>query len=93
MTKIKNKPLNKTWEQRTAKHLVGAKIIKVEYMPKDEVEDMMFENSPICLLLEDSKGNRFWIYPTADDEGNDGGAMFTSIQNYPVIPVISKYDL
>tara|TARA_R100001224_G_C3914885_1_gene113236 strand:- start:164 stop:445 length:282 start_codon:yes stop_codon:yes gene_type:complete len=93
MTKIKNTPLNKTWELRTVKHLVGAKIIQVEYMPKDEVEHMMFENSPICLLLEDSKGKRFWIYPTADDEGNDGGAMFTSIQNYPVIPVISKYDL
>ena len=83
---IKN--VRQHWTKRAKDNLVGCKIIGVEYMPEKEVEDMMWYNSPLCILLENPKGEKFWIYPSRDDEGNDGGALFTTIKDYPVAPVI-----
>ena len=57
-------------------------------MGDKEVEDMMWYKSPLCMLLENPKGQKFWIYPSMDDEGNDGGALFTTIRDYPCAPVI-----
>ena len=28
------------------------------------------------------EGAKFWMYPTVDEEGNDGGALFTTIKDY-----------
>ena len=39
---------------------------------KHLTEDSMWNNRPICLLLDDNT----WIIPQCDDEGNDGGALY-----------------
>ena len=82
--KLDGKPVEQYWTEKTAKHLVGKKIVKVEYFPKDMMEDMMWHSRPIAIHLED--GNI--ITPQMDDEGNDGGAMLTTFEDLGTIPVI-----
>jgi len=83
---IKN--VRQHWTKKAKDNLVGCKIVKVEYMPEKEVDDMMWYKSPLCMLLQRPNGTQFWIYPSMDDEGNDGGALFTTIKDYPCAPVI-----
>ena len=74
---MKKAELNDTTKQWTATahaKLVGKKIVKVEYMPKEEVEASMWDLSPICLLLDDGT----WVFPMKDAEGNDGGVVYYS---------------
>tara|TARA_R110002020_G_C16295487_1_gene772753 strand:- start:2537 stop:2821 length:285 start_codon:yes stop_codon:yes gene_type:complete len=87
---IKEAPFNgktveKYWTDLIAEHLVGKKITKVEYIPQDEMEENMWHKRPISIQLD----NRHWITPIMDDEGNDGGAMFTTFKELQTIPVIS----
>jgi hypothetical protein len=83
--KIEGKPVEQYWTELIAKHLVGKTITKVEYIPRDEAEENMWYNRPIAILLD----NKDWIFPTMDDEGNDGGAIHTTIKELQCIPVIS----
>ena len=76
------------WTDQAKLNLVGATIVKVEYMPKEEVEDNRWYKSPLCMLLKRKDGTMFWIYPSADDEGNDGGSLFTTIKEYPCAPTL-----
>ena len=76
------------WTNQARFNLVNSTIVKVEYMPQEEVKEMGWYNSPLCILLENPMGERFWIYPSRDDEGNDGGALFTTIKEYPCAPVL-----
>ena len=78
---IKEKPFNgKTpeeyWTDLVAKNLVGRKITKVEYIPKEEAEDSMWYKRPIAIQLDGGH----WLVPMQDDEGNDGGAMYTTFK-------------
>ena len=82
--KIDGKPVEQYWTELTAKHLVRKKIIKVEYFPKDKMDDMMWHSRPITLHLDDGS----IITPQMDDEGNDGGAMLTTFEDLGTIPVI-----
>ena len=86
---IKDKPFNdrtveQYWTDLVAKHLVGRKITRVEYIPKEEAEDSMWYKRPIAIQLD----NKYWIIPMMDDEGNDGGAMSTTFKDLGTIPVI-----
>ncbi len=76
------------WTDLAKKHLVGCKIVKVQYMTEDEVDEMMWYKSPLCMLMENKHGESFWLYPSMDDEGNDGGALFTTIKGYETIPTL-----
>lgn len=83
--KIEGKPVEQYWTELIAKHLVGRKITKVEYIPTEEMDENMWYKRPISILLDD----KIWITPIMDDEGNDGGAMSTTIKELRTIPVIS----
>jgi hypothetical protein len=71
------------WNKKVEKLLLGRKIIKIEWMANKEAEDCGWYSRPVCLLLDSG----VWIYPMRDDEGNDGGALATSSESMPVIPV------
>tara|TARA_B100000902_G_C27201447_1_gene859285 strand:+ start:924 stop:1205 length:282 start_codon:yes stop_codon:yes gene_type:complete len=62
------------WWEKAEKNFVGKKIVAVKYMSSDECNDMGWDSAPICLLLDDGT----YIFPSRDDEGNDGGALFTN---------------
>ena len=82
------KVLKDKWQQKAEKVLLGKKIVKVEWMTDKECEDAGSYSKPICMLLDDGT----WIYPSKDDEGNDGGALFTTSKLESCLPVFSIGD-
>jgi hypothetical protein len=74
----------KRWAAEAEKLLKGRTITGVRYLRQGEVDDLGWCRSSIVLTLDD--GNL--LYPSADDEGNDAGALFTNSEDMPVIPVI-----
>ena len=74
------------WNAKAHRLLNNAKIIKVEYMSKDETEEIGWDSSPVALLVQKGK-KQFWIFPMRDDEGNDGGALGMS-NSESVLPVL-----
>ena len=82
--KIEGKPVEQYWTEKIAKRLVGRTIKKIEYISQDEMETNLWYKRPISILLDDEH----WITPIMDDEGNDGGAMTTTIKELRTIPVI-----
>ena len=76
--------IEKNWTDRISKHLVGKTITRVEYIGDEEMEDNMWYKRPIAICLDDKE----WIIPMSDDEGNDGGALSTTIKELRIIPVI-----
>lgn len=74
----------KHWELYVTKALVGKKIIFARYLYPAEMEGLGWDKSGIVLMLDDGT----YIYPSRDDEGNGAGALFTSRDDLPVVPVI-----
>jgi hypothetical protein len=76
--------LKDSWATKVEKLLVGKKIVAVRYMTADEQEEHGWYHSAIVIQLDDGTV----IYPSQDDEGNDAGALFTTNDDLPIIPVI-----
>ena len=75
------------WTKDISKVLVGRTIKKVRYLTQEEAEQMGWFSRSLAFLLDSG----VWVYASADDEGNDGGALFTSDESMPVIPVLQNY--
>jgi hypothetical protein len=71
----------KEWTEKAEKLLLNRKIVKVEWMGKDEAHNIGWSSQPVCILLD----NGMWIFPMRDDEGNDGGAL--AVGNEETLPV------
>lgn len=71
-------------ENAAKKLLQGRTITDVRYLSTEEAKELMWDKKCIVLHLDD--GNL--IYPSMDDEGNNGGALFTNDDNVPVIGTI-----
>jgi hypothetical protein len=84
MKTLDEKSVEKYWTKKVKKALVGKKIVGVEYLPKKYLEEWMWYKRPIVLKLDDGT----MLIPQMDDEGNDGGAIWTSVDGLGVIPVI-----
>ena len=41
----------KYWTDKVDKYLVGRTIVKVEYLPKEELEEWMWYKTPIAILM------------------------------------------
>ena len=76
--------MEQKWQKDIADFLKGKTIAEVRYMSPDECAGMMWHHRPIVIIFTDGRH----IYPSMDDEGNDGGALFTSSDELPVIPVM-----
>ena len=75
---------HKYWQDLVNKHLVGKYITKVQWLnPKDSKKLLGWDYQPCELHLNDGT----IITPSADDEGNNAGALFTNIQELPCCPV------
>lgn len=64
--------------------LKGRTISHVRYMTKKEAQKYGWFNRPLVIFFEDGS----YIMSSSDDEGNDGGALFTSIPDLDTIPVM-----
>ena len=83
-SEVDENKLELEWIKRISKLLVGKKITKIQYMTKRVAENHGWYKRPIQIRLEDGT----WLTPSMDDEGNDGGALFTNDEKLPTIPVI-----
>lgn len=72
------------WEDAAVKLLYGRKIKGVRYMNTEEMQSHGWYSRPFLIELD----NGTILYSSRDDEGNDGGALFTTNRKTPVIPVI-----
>ena len=84
MIDFSKEEIEKYWTAKISKHLVGKTITKVEYIGDNEMEENMWYKKPIAIQLD----NKHWLIPMMDDEGNDGGAIQTTISEIETIPVI-----
>jgi hypothetical protein len=72
------------WNKKVKEFLVGKTIKSVRYMNNEEMEDFMWYRKPVIIDFTDGS----WIIPQSDDEGNNGGALYTSDEKMSVIPAI-----
>ena len=72
MTNEHAKAVKKRWQATAEKHLLGRKIIGIQWMTDLWQQDMGWDNAAVMLLLDD--GTLLW--PSSDDEGNNAGALF-----------------
>ena len=78
------KALIKKWETDIAKALVGKKIANVRYLTDKEQQGMGWFRKALVVIFTDGT----YMFPSADDEGNDAGALYTNIKGLDIIPVI-----
>ena len=81
-----DKDIKDYWLEKAAKVLVGRKIRSINYLSAEECHEIGWFNRPIVITLDDGT----YLYPVADDEGNDGGAIHYNKKgdNNYIIPVI-----
>lgn len=74
------------WQKEAARHLLGRRIAVVRWMTADEQEACGWDHAAVVLILDNGTA----LYPAADDEGNDAGALFCSDRsgNELTLPVI-----
>lgn len=72
------------WTKVAKDQLLNRKIVAVRYLSESERSDLGWNYRPVVIQLDD--GNL--IFPSADDEGNDAGALFTNSEKQPVLPVL-----
>ena len=75
------------WSEKIAKHLVGRKIVKIDYMDKEETRSYGWYHSAVNIYLDNNGGTPIVLSPMMDDEGNDAGAIATNIADLETIPV------
>ena len=80
----KNQQLKKQWGKKASDFLVGKTIRAVVYMSDKEVEENDWYASNVKIIFTDGH----WITPSADDEGNNSGVLFTTSDEIPGIPHI-----
>ena len=64
--------------------LLNKKIVDVRYMTIEESNDMGWYERTVAFQTEDG----LWFFPSRDDEGNGGGALFTSHDKESCLPVM-----
>ena len=72
------------WTKAVADKLVGKTITSVEFMSVSEADEWDWYSRPLTIRLSD--GHQLII--SKDDEGNDGGSIFTSYDEIPTIPTL-----
>ena len=86
--------VRKNWNTIAQNFLVGKTIENARYLSKEEMNECFGEEDyggmkvPLVIAFTDGS----WIFPMSDDEGNDGGALATSSQEEPTLPVIGRGD-
>ena len=71
----------KDWSGDATEIFKGKVIKAIEYTTEKESEEMDWNRTPVIVFTDGS-----WILTSSDDEGNSGGAFFTSSKEMPTIP-------
>lgn len=79
-----NVPTERIWGAMCVEKLVHRRIVEVRYLTDEEMKMLGWYEKSLAIFLDD--GNYF--FASSDDEGNGAGALFTSYDDMPTIPVI-----
>ena len=60
------------WTEYAKSRLEGRTIVEVRYLSQAEAGNLDWHQRPLVMQLDDGS----LIFPSQDDEGNDGGALF-----------------
>ena len=71
------------WTKLINKHLKGKTIKEVRYLTDKEMEEFGWFHRPVVIFFIGGG----YLIPSSDDEGNEGGAIFTSFDGLECIPV------
>tara|TARA_B100000575_G_C23011636_1_gene582737 strand:- start:779 stop:1024 length:246 start_codon:yes stop_codon:yes gene_type:complete len=66
------KTIDSKWTKYASDKLVGKTIKLVRYLSEKEAESLGWYSRPLVIEFTDNS----IIFPSKDDEGNDGGALF-----------------
>ena len=70
------------WSGDVTKIFKGKTVSHIDYLTDSEMDEMgWYSRAPVIVFTDKS-----WIIASADDEGNDAGALFTSANKMSVIP-------
>ena len=69
------------WSGDATKIFKGKVVKRIEYTSEKESKEMDWNRTPVIVFTDNS-----WILASGDDEGNQGGAFFTSSDKMPTIP-------
>ena len=72
------------WATMCADKLNGRTIAAVRYLTDQEMDMLGWYRKSLVIILDDGH----FLFASSDDEGNDAGALFTSYDDMPTIPVI-----
>jgi len=72
------------WTEKAKTLLLNKRIMQVRYLSQDEANDLGWTDRSIAFQTNDGT----WFFCSADDEGNNGGALFTSNENISCLPVL-----
>jgi hypothetical protein len=64
--------LKARWTREAGRRLLGRRITGVRWMTAAEQQDCGWQHAAIVLLLDNGSA----VWPMADDEGNDAGALY-----------------
>lgn len=73
------------WNKIASDLLLGRKIVAVRYMSDKEALAWMIDSKPVIIKLD----NGLILTPMSDDEGNNGGALYTNDDHCDCLPTIS----
>lgn len=79
-----SKDVEKYWDEVAKGLLLNKKIVNVRYLTMKEAEDLGWYERVVAFQTEDG----LWFFPSRDDEGNGGGALFTSDEKDSCLPVM-----
>jgi hypothetical protein len=84
--RVKNDPTDyaKVWGEKAKALLLHKRIVNVRYLTQEEADDMGWDERTVAFQTQDG----LWFFPSRDDEGNGGGALFTSDEKQSCLPVI-----
>lgn len=74
------------WSAKIGKHLIGRRIVGIEYLADVELDALGWHERSVVLKLD----NGHSIIASRDDEGNGAGALMTTFEELPTIPVIPQ---
>jgi hypothetical protein len=72
MTFIPREEQEEHWTRLAGPALVGKRVTTVRYLTVEEAAGLDWTHRPLVITFEDGS----YIFPSQDDEGNNGGALF-----------------
>lgn len=79
--------ITKSWVEASGKLLIGREVVSVRYLTDEEMAEIGWCCGSVVITLKGKDESLVSVFPSADDEGNGPGALFTDDEKLPVIPV------